>query len=267
VEKPAKLKRRTLDARVGQELKTAHIRLSGQTLHHAKQVEEAIGVSVTFKALLLQAVTHRSYLQEHREFPLGDSERLEYLGDAVMGLVVREHLLSTYPLSENILTELASRLVCHETVSEVAYELGLLPLLLMGRDMDRDGRRRSRQLEDVFEAIVGALYLDQGLEGASSFLKRHLLSRIPEFFRDGGHLDPKSHLQQYTSQQLGCVPRYDLVGSDWPHYQQAHTWTVCVNDEELGRGTGSSHKEAQMAAARQALAFYEQQEQAVAATP
>ena len=206
-------------------------------------------------ALLRQALVHRSYLNEHPETCLASNERLEFLGDAVLGLVVGERLVRDYPeLGEGELTRRRAALVRTETLAEVANELDLGKWLVLSKgESAGGGQQRERLIGSAFEAVIGAIYLDQGLESARKFaieaLDRHLKLDPAEL----GRKDPKSELQERFQRADGSTPTYEVVGITGPDHARSYAVVVRFGDKEMGTGEGASKRKAEQEAARTAL--------------
>lgn len=211
-----------------------------------KDAEGKLGHRFRDRGLLRAALTHPSAGAEGRAF-----ERLEFLGDAILTLLVGLHLYETYPdLRPGELTRLRASMVNRTTLAQAASQLGLPPLLRLGKGEERHGRQRVSLLAAAFEALVAALYLDRGLKTAMSFLKRRLLTLLsPDF-----SLDPKSELQNHLQAVLKMVPRYRLVRHWGPPHAPRFSVAVEAAGQRLGRGTGPSRRQAERAAARAALA-------------
>lgn len=218
-------------------------------------LEESLGVTFGRKELLTQALVHRSYLNEHQEFPLGHNERLEFLGDAVLELVVTEYLYNNYPNPEGELTNWRASLVNAKTLAEVSNELHVNDYLYLSRGESNDVNSKARQyiLANAFEAIVGAIYLDGGWDAASSFIHHVLISRFPYILEHKLYLDPKSRFQEEAQERLGKTPRYEVVSETGPDHAKEFTVGVYVNGELAAEGKGSSKQEAQVDAAQNAL--------------
>ena len=218
-----------------------------------RSAADQIGVHFEDERLLQVALTHSSYANEHPELAPETNERLEFLGDAVLGLVVAETLYARYPdQPEGRLTEWRAQLVMGPTLGRVAGDLGLGASLLLGRGEDgTGGRERERNLERVYEAIVGAIMLDQGLEAARAFIARTLSNDI-EAIDEDAILNPKGDLQQLT-QGLQARPEYVTIAEDGPEHDRLFTVEVRLADEVLGVGSGASRQLAEKEAARLAL--------------
>jgi ribonuclease-3 len=191
--------------------------------------------------LLITAFTHRSYLNEHRDIVKEHNERLEFLGDAVLELVVTEYLYTHYSEPEGILTNWRSSLVRTESISAAASKFGFEPLLRLSRGEKRGtDRARAQILANSFEAVTGALYLDQGYEVAKAFLKESILSTFDEILASGSWMDPKSHLQELAQSQETATPVYKVMSEEGPDHDKTFTVGVYVNSQLRGQGIGPS---------------------------
>ena len=209
------------------------------------------------KSLLITALSHRSSLNERSSGTTAteSNERLEFLGDAVLEMVVTKYLFNLFPQEpEGRLTAYRSALVKTETLAQVAAELGLQQQLFMSKGEEATGGRTNQGLlADVFEAVVGALYLDQGLEVAETFLQQVLFPRLSAILEDHTYKDAKSSLQEVVQGQGSPTPTYLLVKEEGPDHQKIFTVQVMVNGEIKGIGLGKSKQIAQQEAARTAL--------------
>ncbi len=209
--------------------------------------------------LLLTAFTHRSYLNEHKKTVKEHNERLEFLGDAVLELVVTEHLYTTYDEPEGILTNWRSSLVRTESIGAAAHKFEFEPLLRLSRGEKRGtDRARAQILANSFEAVIGALYLDQGYEAAKVFITESILSTFGEILETGSWQDAKSHLQELAQSQETATPVYKVMQEDGPDHDKTFTVGVYVNNKLRGQGTGPSKQSAQQQAAETALVYYKQ---------
>lgn len=209
--------------------------------------------------LLVTAFTHRSYLNEHKKTVTEHNERLEFLGDAVLELVVTEYLYANYDDPEGILTNWRSALVRTESIGAAAARYEFEPLLRLSRGEKRGtDRARAQILANSFEAVVGALYLDQGYEKAKWFITEAILSTFDEILRTGSWMDPKSHLQEVVQSVEGFTPVYKVMNEDGPDHDKVFTVGVFVNSVLRGQGTGSSKQAGQQKAAEAALEYYAQ---------
>jgi ribonuclease-3 len=219
------------------------------------ELEETLGLGFVDKSLLQRALTHRSYLNEHPEFPLEDNERLEFLGDAVLDFVTGEYLYHRFPeLAEGPLTNLRSALVRRETLARFARHFGLGQHLLMGHgEAESGGRDRPATLCAAFEALIGALYLDQDLGAVSRFVEPLVGPEVARTLRGRLDKDAKSQLQELAQGQMRRTPRYVTVAESGPDHAKEFTVQVTIGDAVYGQGSGASKQQAAQAAAGQAL--------------
>lgn len=220
---------------------------------------EKLGVTFNNIQLLVTAFTHRSYVNEHKKTVKEHNERLEFLGDAVLELVVTNFLYTSYEEPEGILTNWRSSLVRTESISAAAARHGFEPLLRLSRGEKRGTERaRAQILANSFEAVVGALYLDQGYEAARAFIDTAILSTFEEILATGSWMDPKSHLQEQAQSKEGNTPVYKVMQEEGPDHEKVFTVGVFVGEKLRGQGTGPSKQAAQQKAAEAALTFYKQ---------
>lgn len=218
-------------------------------------IEEALGVTFKDKTLLKQAFTHRSYVNEHRGEKLEHNERLEFLGDAVLELVVTEHLFEKYPAKpEGELTSFRAGLVNTTSLSVVAKKLGMNEGLLLSKGESKDtGRARQYILANTFEAFVGALYLDQGYDAASAFIEAHLLPLTDDIVGKRLWLDSKSNFQEQAQEKAGVTPTYKVLEESGPDHDKKFVVGVYLSGTLIAEGSGQSKQEAEQEAARVAL--------------
>lgn len=220
--------------------------------------KEVLEVTYNDIELLLTAFTHRSYLNEHKKTASEHNERLEFLGDAVLELVVTEYLYTTYDEPEGILTNWRSSLVRTESISAAANKFGFEPLLRLSRGEKRGTERARMQiLANSFEAVVGSLYLDQGYDAAKKFITKSILSTFDDILKSGSWMDPKSHLQELAQSQDNATPVYKVISEEGPDHDKTFSVGVFVNNELRGQGTGPSKQAGQQKAAEAALATYQ----------
>lgn len=207
--------------------------------------------------LLFQALTHRSYSFEHG-LP-ETNEKLEFLGDSVLNLTVTEYIYHKYPvLSEGDLAKLRANVVNANFLSEVAMNLNIGECLLMGKGAEQTGgRTRVSILGDALEAIIGAIYLDQGMDAAKAFILKNFKELIDERASMGEYGDPKTRLQELVMAKYGNIPKYRTVEEYGPVHDRSFVVKVQINDEIWGRGTGKSKKKAEQEAAKEALVKFE----------
>lgn len=220
------------------------------------KVEENLQVSFQNKSLLTQALTHRSYLNENPKFELGHNERLEFLGDAVLELVVTEELYTRFPEKpEGELTSFRAALVNAKMLADIATELSINDSLLLSRGEAKDtGRARQYILANAFEAIVGAIYLDQKYEGAKKFIDRVLLPHLDEVLSKKLYKDPKSLFQEAAQDRVGITPSYEVMREWGPDHDKHFIVGVYLGKELVAEGEGPSKQSGQEEAARSALA-------------
>ena len=216
-------------------------------------------LGVTFKdiQLLVTAFTHRSYVNEHRKTVFEHNERLEFLGDAVLELVSTEYLFCNFTEQEGILTNWRSSLVRTESISAAASKYEFEPLLRLSRGEKRGtDRARMQILANSYEAVVGALYLDQGYDAAKKFITESLLSTFQKILDTGSWMDPKSYLQELAQSQEGSTPEYRVMEEVGPDHDKVFTVGVYVKGVLKGKGVGPSKQAGQQKAAEIALALY-----------
>jgi ribonuclease-3 len=220
-----------------------------------KGLQQRLGQHWRNENLLRQALVHRSYLNEHPDFPLGHNERLEFLGDAVLELVITEHLYVTYPNPEGELTNWRASLVNADTLAEVARELTIEDYLLLSRGEAQDAKSKARHyiLANAMEAIIGSLYLDQGFEACKTLIHRFLVVKLEFIITNKLYLDPKSRFQEAAQEKVGITPAYRVVGESGPDHAKRFEVAVMLGSEQVSVGIGSSKQEAQMDAAEKAL--------------
>lgn len=222
---------------------------------------EKLGVTFHDTELLITAFTHRSYLNEHRKTVREHNERLEFLGDAVLELVVTEYLYANYGEPEGVLTNWRSSLVRTESISAAADKFGFEPLLRLSRGEKRGTERaRAQILANSFEAVIGALYLDQGYEAAKRFITESILSTFEQILASGSWMDPKSQLQELAQSRDTATPVYKVVREEGPDHEKVFTVGVYVSGELRGQGSGPSKQAAQQQAAEKALTHYQSSE-------
>jgi ribonuclease-3 len=220
----------------------------------AKDLQKTIKVQFNNPDLLVSALTHRSYLNENRNFHLPHNERLEFLGDAVLELVATRYLYDNYPHPEGELTNFRSALVNYRMLSEIARRLDLEKYLLMSKGEAKDtGRARQVILANAIESLIGAVYLDQGYEGAKEFILREIIVELPAIINQGAYLDPKSKLQEIIQEKKGVTPHYQVMSESGPDHDKVFLVGVFMEKEKVGEGEGPSKQEAEVAAAENAL--------------
>ena len=218
---------------------------------------DVLGVEFADINLLVTAFTHRSYVNEHKKTVKVHNERLEFLGDAVLELVVTEYLYAEYEEPEGILTNWRSALVRTESIGEAANVHNFEPLLRLSRGEKRGtGRARLQILANSYEAVIGALYIDQGYEAAKQFISNSLLTTLPGILETGSWMDPKSHLQELSQSVENHTPVYKVLDEEGPDHDKVFTIGVFVNGTLRGKGQGPSKQIGQQSAAEEALTYY-----------
>jgi ribonuclease-3 len=228
------------------------------TSAYQQLAKEKLGGEFGQLDLLITALTHRSYVNEHRSTVKEHNERLEFLGDAVLELVVTEFLYANYSEPEGILTNWRSSLVRTESIGAAAARLGFEPLLRLSRGEKRGTERaRAQILANSFEAVTGALYLDKGYDAAKQFITDNILSTFDDILKTRSWMDPKSHLQEVVQSQGGSTPQYRVLSEEGPDHDKTFTVGVFVDDGLKGQGQGPSKQAAQVVAASAALKQYQ----------
>ena len=228
----------------------------GPYIQFAKDV---LGLEFADIQLLVTALTHRSYVNEHKKSVSEHNERLEFLGDAVLELAVTDYLYAQYDEPEGILTSWRAALVRTESIAAAGDALGYEPLLRMSRG-ERKGSDRARQqiLANAFEAVIGAVYLDKGYAAAEQLIEKTILVTLDDILKTESWRDPKSHLQEVSQRIDGAAPVYKVIEEDGPDHDKTFTLGAYVNDTLMGKGVGPSKQFAQQQAAKTALAAYRQ---------
>jgi ribonuclease-3 len=227
------------------------------TTPYQEFAKEKLGFEFNDINLLVTALTHRSYVNEHREVVKEHNERLEFLGDAVLELVSSDFLYRNYDEPEGIMTALRAALVRTESIGDAGKELGYEPLVRLSHG-EKNGSERAHDviLADCFEAVIGAIYLDQGYEEAKKFISKHILVKIDEILEEGTWRDPKSYVQELAQKIDGETPVYRTLREDGPDHDKVFTVGVYVGNKLLGTGSGHSKQEAQTEAAREGVKKY-----------
>lgn len=220
-----------------------------------EKFEEKGGLNFKNKALLKQAFTHRSYINENRGEGLEHNERLEFLGDAVLELVITDYLYGRFKdMNEGSLTSLRSALVNADTCSVVASKLGANDFLLLSKGEAKDtGRARQYILANTLEAIIGAIYTDQGYDSAKNFILTHVTPLTENIMEQGSWIDAKSLFQEQAQEHTNITPVYKLIRESGPDHDKHFYVGVYIGDEKIDEGEGKSKQDAEQAAAREAL--------------
>ncbi len=220
-----------------------------------KQLSEKMGIAFEDVSLLHKALTHTSYANEFKMYTVEHNERLEFLGDAILDAIISDELFRRYPnLPEGELTKARAAIVCEGSLADSAHTLDIGPYLLLGRGENASGgRERTSILADAFEAIIGAIYIDSGLESCRTFVLKYLGTDLDKITFGHYSRDYKTLLQEVVQQKPDQHIQYVLVNETGPDHNKEFTISVAINDEVFGIGIGKSKKDAEQKAARQAL--------------
>lgn len=220
------------------------------------KLEKILQINFKNKDLLKQAFVHRSYLNEHPNFKLWHNERMEFLGDAVLELAATEYLFKKFPDEpEGKLTNLRSSLVNTKMLAEIAQELKLSDFLYLSKGESYDTNKKAKEsiLANTFEAMVGAIYLDQGFKIAKNFLKRILTNKIDFIVTNQLYLDPKSRFQEVSQEKYNITPQYKMLDEKGPDHKKIFTIGLYIGEELISKGKGESKQSAQVEAAESGL--------------
>lgn len=219
-------------------------------------LEKVVGLKFKNKDLLKQAVVHRSYLNEHPGFGLSHNERLEFLGDAVLEIIVTEYLFNSFPETpEGDLTNWRASLVNAKMLTYIAGQLSLEKYIYLSRGESKDKNSKARQyiLANAVEALIGAIYLDQGIRAAKKFVKEKILSQLDNILSNKLYLDPKSRFQEKAQEEYRITPHYKVLGESGPDHAKVFEVGLYLGDDLVARGKGLSKQEAQVEAAAKGL--------------
>lgn len=220
------------------------------------KLEKIVGTKFKNKDLLMQSVVHRSYLNEHPEFHLNQNERLEFLGDAVLEIVVTEYLFNEFPNTpEGDLTNWRASLVNSKMLAKIASEIDLEKYLYLskGESKDKNSKARMYILANAIEALIGAVYLDQGVKGAKKFIDAKIICKLKHILDNKLYLDPKSKFQEKSQEVYGFTPHYKVLKESGPDHAKIFEMGLFLNDELIAIGEGASKQEAQIEAATKGL--------------
>ncbi len=219
-----------------------------------KRFAEVCGISVENADFFVEAMTHRSYLNENKKHQFPHNERLEFLGDAVLELIVTEYLYHEFDNPEGEMTAWRAALVNGEMLARVAREIGIEEFLMMSKGEAKDtGKARNYLLANAIEAIIGALYLDGGYDNAKDFIYKRIIIHMEEILEKKLYLDPKSYFQEKAQEHQNITPHYKSVAESGPDHDRVFTVGVFLDEEEVAQGKGKSKQDAQRDAARKAL--------------
>ncbi len=217
-------------------------------------LEKKLGLRFKEHNLFREALTHRSFLNENRRYKIEHNERLEFLGDAVLELVTTEFLYLNYSNPEGELTNWRASLVNGEMLAQVAQEIGIEDFLLMSKGEKKDtGKARQYLLANAVEAIIGAIYLDQGYQAAEKFIQANILTKLPEILENKSYLDAKSYFQEKAQEATGITPHYEVLKEWGPDHDKRFVIGVFLGEEKVAEGEGASKQEAQRKAAEEGL--------------
>lgn len=228
-----------------------------QTAPYQEFARNSLGFEFKNIDLLITALTHRSYVNEHRKSVSEHNERLEFLGDAVLELVVTDFLFKNYDEAEGILTSWRASLVRTESIGDAGQKLGYEPLVRMSRG-EKQGSERARLqiLANAFEALIGAIYLERGYDDAAAFITKHISTKLEGILAEGSWRDPKSHLQEVMQRTDSVTPRYVVLEEVGPDHDKVFTLGVYAGSRLVSTGVGPSKQSAQQEAAKAALKTY-----------
>jgi len=214
-------------------------------------IEKSLKVKFKNKDIIQQALVHRSYLNENPSYRLEHNERLEFLGDAVLELVVTEHLYNTYPNPEGELTNWRASLVNSKMLAKIAQKLNIEKYIFLskGESKDKDSKARQYILANALEAIIGAMFLDRGYNIVSDFISRNMLKELPNILENQLYLDPKSRFQEVAQEQFGITPTYKVLTESGPDHDKIFKVGLYLGEALVSHGAGSSKREAQEDAA------------------
>ncbi|MFH1745341.1 MAG: ribonuclease III [bacterium] len=220
------------------------------------KLEKLVGIKFKNLNLLEQSVVHRSYLNEHPEFHLHHNERLEFLGDAVLEIIVTEHLFKNFPdTPEGDLTNWRASLVNSKMLSLIATEIKLESFLYLskGESRDKDSKARQYILANAVEALIGAIYLDQGTKAAAKFINAKILSKLDNILQNKLYIDPKSLFQERAQEVYKITPVYRVLSETGPDHAKVFVVGLYLGDEQVSKGEGASKQEAQVDAAQNGI--------------
>ncbi len=224
------------------------------------KLEKNLGVVFKNKEQLINALTHRSYLNEHKDIKI-HNERLEFLGDAVLELIVSDYLFNKFPdRPEGDLTSFRSALVKTESLADTAKKLGVGESLLLSRgEEDTGGRTKDYLLANTFEAIIGAIYIDQGYEKCKEFVYTHLIPKLNDIIKNRSDIDNKTRIQEITQARYKVTPVYEVINEEGPDHNKKFTIVVKINNKVIGKGVGKSKQKAQEQAALSGIKYLEKE--------
>jgi len=225
-------------------------------MRNFSKLEKKIGIEFKNKNYLKQSVVHRSYINEHSDFELGHNERLEFLGDAVLEIVVTEYLYDNFPdTPEGELTNWRASLVNSEMLASVSKEIDLEDNIYLSKGEAKDNNSKARRyiLANAVEALIGAIYLDQGIASAKKFIKKFMIAKLDDILKNELYFDPKSKFQENAQEKHGFTPHYKVLNETGPDHNKTFEVGLYMDDELIAKGKGSSKQEAQVKAAEKGI--------------
>lgn len=225
-----------------------------ETQEKVQELEEKINVKFKNKDLLIEALTHRSYLNEKPKWHLDHNERLEFLGDAVLEIIVTEYLFLNHKESEGILTSWRAALVNAQMLAQISHKFDLDKYILLSKGEAKDtGRARQYIRANAMESLIGSIYIDQGYDKAKEFITTFILGELPAIIENGAYKDAKSLFQELAQEKVGFTPTYEVLDEWGPDHEKTFRIGVFLGDELAGKGEGLSKQDAQQYAAEDAL--------------
>ncbi len=220
------------------------------------KLEKELKIKFKNKDLLQQAFVHRSYLNEHPDFKLWHNERLEFLGDAVLELIITEYLFKKFPDDqEGKLTNLRASMVNTQMLAQLSEDLGLQSFLFLSKGEEKDKNKKAREsiLANTFESLVGVIYLDRGIKAVKKFLEKIFDEKIPHIYEKQLYVDPKSRFQELSQEKHSVTPHYQVLDEEGPDHDKTFTVGIYIDKELIAKGKGSSKQIAQVEAAKKGL--------------
>lgn len=220
-----------------------------------KKLEDILNISFNDKDILKSALVHRSYLNEHKNFPLDHNERLEFLGDAVLELVVTDYLYHNYKDPEGVLTNWRSSLVNSTSLAKMSEKLKIYDYLYLSKGESKDSNKKAKNyiLANTFESIIGAIYLDQGYKAAEKFITKNLIINLKKIIKEKTYIDSKSFFQEKSQELLNITPYYKVISESGPDHNKKFIVGIYIEKKLIAKGKGYSKQEAQTDAATKAI--------------
>ena len=242
------------------EQKTREVFTKDMLETYSKFAEDKMGIKFHDVTLFITALTHRSYVNEHKKYTVEHNERLEFLGDAILELVVSDFLYQNFYEPEGIMTAWRSALVRTESIGAASHKIGYISLIRLSKgEKLGSSRTHASIIADCFEAVTGAIYLDQGFAAAKDFIYKHIICKMDEIILSESWRDAKSYLQELAQKFENSTPQYHVIKEEGPDHDRLFTINVVVAGHIRGTGTGHSKQEAQSAAASEGIKYYKKQ--------